>query len=63
MTSRRLTLRKERLARLTGNDLRVVGGNGIPQRTVVCIPTEQCTGRYPSINYPCQTYYVCLETS
>jgi hypothetical protein len=50
--TRKLTLRRESLTELTATELgSVVGG----QVTLVCLPTHQCTGYYPSINAPCTT--------
>ena len=57
MKSRTLTLRRESLTELTTAELgSVVGG----AQTYICIqdpstlvPTNQCTGYYPSLNAPC----------
>lgn len=59
MKPRSLHLRRETLAELTSAELgSVVGG----QDTIVCanitkycIPTQGCTGYYPSLNAPCTT--------
>ena len=47
---RKLTLRRESLTELSDTELgSVVGG----QVTLICVPTQQCTGYYPSLNAPC----------
>lgn len=46
---RRLTLRSEQLTELTTDELHAVAG-GRP-----VLPTDYCTGWYPSINSPCPT--------
>lgn len=57
MTSRKLSLRRERLAELTTSELRsVAGASGAPCEISVFtnIPTDcNCTGYYPSIFDPC----------
>lgn len=59
MTSRKLTLRRERLAELSTSELQAVNGaSGLPcnttQTTQTIIPTDcGCTGYYPSIFDPC----------
>jgi hypothetical protein len=56
---RRLTLRSEHLAELSPSDLgSVVGGQVITKNQGICaslVPTQCCTGYYPSINAPCDT--------
>ena len=56
---RRLTLRSEHLAELSSSDLgSVVGGQAITNNQGICaslMPTQCCTGWYPSINAPCDT--------
>lgn len=53
----RLTLRTEHLAELTTDELAAVaGGNSVDvcvQATLICVPTHDCTGYYPSINARC----------
>ena len=53
----RLTLRTEHLAELTTDELAAVAGgtsvDACVQATVICVPTHDCTGYYPSINAPC----------
>ena len=48
--TRKLTLRRESLTELTDTELgSVVGG----QVTLICVPTHQCTGYYPTLEAPC----------
>lgn len=57
MTSRKLTLRRERLAELSTSELQAVAGaSGLPCdiQLETLIPTCGCTGYYPSIFDPCQ---------
>lgn len=53
----RLALRTEHLADLTTDELAAVaGGTSVDaciRATVICVPTHDCTGYYPSINAPC----------
>ncbi|MDQ1712990.1 MAG: hypothetical protein QOE45_2440 [Frankiaceae bacterium] len=61
--TRKLTLRAERLTELTTAELgAVAGASGLPcQPTTIIvnpsdlIPTNRCTGYYPSLNAPCTT--------
>ena len=55
MQARKLTLRREHLAELTTGELEsVVGASGIVcDLTDFCIPTQGCTGYYPTIERPC----------
>jgi hypothetical protein len=58
---RTLRLRREQLSDLTADELSSVAGAGplsdkvciAIQYTVLCLPTHDCTGYYPSINAPC----------
>ena len=52
--NRRLTLRSERLVALTTDELHAVaGGQEISRYCTQLIPTNYCTGYYPTINYDC----------
>jgi len=57
--NRRLTLKSEHLAELSTTELgAVVGAQAITQNQGICaslMPTQCCTGYYPSINAPCTT--------
>ncbi|HEU0130424.1 MAG TPA: hypothetical protein VFQ85_05460 [Mycobacteriales bacterium] len=58
--ARKLYLRKEHLAELTGAELTSVAGG---QVSLLCIPTQyNCTGYYPSLNAPCRTLNDCIQT-
>lgn len=57
---RRLTLRKETLSELTTEELAKLAGG---QDTKTLIPTNRCTGYYPSINAPCPTFRECIATA
>ena len=54
---RTLSLRTEHLGELTTGELAAVAGGTSAEikATVVCIPTHDCTGYYPSLNAPCTT--------
>lgn len=52
----RLTLRREALGALSAGELEaVVAGQAISQYCTQVIPTNYCTGVYPTINYDCPT--------
>ncbi|HEX8002032.1 MAG TPA: hypothetical protein VF519_04990 [Mycobacteriales bacterium] len=51
---RRLTLKREALAELTTPELAAVAGAYRP------LPTQDCTGYYPSLNAPC-SLRECIE--
>jgi hypothetical protein len=57
--TRRLTLKSEHLAELSTNELvSVVGAQAITQNQGICaslVPTQCCTGYYPTLNAPCNT--------
>ena len=55
MKTRTLNLRRETLTELTTAELgSVVGASGLPcDLTEYCIPTQGCTGYYPTIERPC----------
>ncbi len=57
MASRKLTLRTEHLSELTPDELQSVAGasGAVCDLTDWCIPTQACTGYYPSLNAPCDT--------
>lgn len=56
---RRLTLKSEHLAELTTSELgAIAGAQAITTNQGICaslMPTQCCTGYYPSINAPCTT--------
>ena len=56
---RHLVLKSEHLADLTTSELgSVVGAQAVTQNQGICaslMPTQCCTGYYPSINAPCDT--------
>ncbi|MFN2464163.1 MAG: class I lanthipeptide [Candidatus Dormibacteria bacterium] len=49
----KLSLNRETVRELTREELRQAAGG------VIALPTQMCTGYYPSINYPCVSYKVC----
>lgn len=56
---RRLTLKSEQLTELSTDELgSVVGAQALTNNQGICaslMPTQCCTGYYPSINAPCTT--------
>lgn len=60
MRKRTLSLKAEHLAELTADDLGAVNGavQAITNNRGICaslMPTQCCTGYYPSINAPCDS--------
>lgn len=73
MTVRTLRLRQEHLAELTTDELgAVAGASGAPceitaslkcETTHTLVPTGcMCTGYYPSLNAPCFSVRICIQT-
>ena len=56
---RTLSLRTEHLTALGSGELAAVAGGAV---TYGCIPTQVCTGYYPSIFDPCVTL-ACAQTA
>ena len=49
--SPKLAINRETVRELTGDDLKEAAGG---------LPTQFCTGYYPSINYPCVSVRICV---
>ena len=53
--SKSLELNRETVRELTRKEMEEAAGGRI------LLPTQQCTGYYPSINAPCLTVRICVE--
>ena len=51
----RLELNRETVRELTREEMEGAAGGRI------YLPTQQCTGYYPSLNAPCLTVRICVE--
>lgn len=53
--SKRLELHRETVRELTREEIEGAAGGRI------ALPTQVCTGYYPSLNAPCVTVRICVE--